>query len=320
MSFFNRLERKLGRFAIPRLMCYLIALNIFGLILSMVRPGLFEQYLSLNAEAILHGQVWRIVTFIIQPPDSSSIFWSVLMLYIYYLIGSQLENVMGTFKFNTYIFMGVILHVVAALIAYAVTGVSYPIGTSYLYLSFFFIYAMAFPNAQFLLFFLLPIKGKWIAILDGFYFVWAIIEAFLPQYGGAGGAYSLYYRAAGIAAFVSLINALIYYLSLKDDFKVTAAMYKRRQQEQLRKMAEELRRREQQQGQAGPYANQGGHTVTAAQAHGIPDSGAVIPRHRCAVCGRTELDDPNLEFRYCSKCNGNYEYCSDHLFTHEHVQ
>ena len=320
MSFFNRLERKLGRFAIPRLMYYLIALNIFGLILNMVRPGLFEQYLSLNAEAILHGQVWRIVTFIIQPPDSSSIFWSVLMLYIYYLIGSQLENVMGTFKFNTYIFMGVILHVVAALIAYAVTGVSYPIGTSYLYLSFFFIYAMAFPNAQFLLFFLLPIKGKWIAILDGFYFVWAIIEAFLPQYGGAGGAYSLYYRAAGIAAFVSLINALIYYLSLKDDFKVTAAMYKRRQQEQLRKMAEELRRREQQQGQAGPYANQGGHTVTAAQAHGIPDSGAVIPRHRCAVCGRTELDDPNLEFRYCSKCNGNYEYCSDHLFTHEHVQ
>ena len=320
MSFFTRLERKLGRFAIPRLMYYLIALNIFGLILNMVRPGLFEQYLSLNAEAILHGQVWRIVTFIIQPPDSSSIFWSVLMLYIYYLIGSQLENVMGTFKFNTYIFMGVILHVVAALIAYAVTGVSYPIGTSYLYLSFFFIYAMAFPNAQFLLFFLLPIKGKWIAILDGFYFVWAIIEAFLPQYGGAGGAYSLYYRAAGIAAFVSLINALIYYLSLKDDFKVTAAMYKRRQQEQLRKMAEELRRREQQQGQAGPYANQGGHTVTAAQAHGIPDSGAVIPRHRCAVCGRTELDDPNLEFRYCSKCNGNYEYCSDHLFTHEHVQ
>ncbi len=320
MSFFNRLERKLGRFAIPRLMYYLIALNIFGLILNMVRPGLFEQYLSLNAEAILHGQVWRIVTFIIQPPDSSSIFWSVLMLYIYYLIGSQLENVMGTFKFNTYIFMGVILHVVAALIAYAVTGVSYPIGTSYLYLSFFFIYAMAFPNAQFLLFFLLPIKGKWIAILDGFYFVWAIIEAFLPQYGGAGGAYSLYYRAAGIAAFVSLINAMIYYLSLKDDFKVTAAMYKRRQQEQLRKMAEELRRREQQQGQAGPYANQGGHTVTAAQAHGIPDSGAVIPRHRCAVCGRTELDDPNLEFRYCSKCNGNYEYCSDHLFTHEHVQ
>ena len=44
------------------------------------------------------------------------------------------------------------------------------------------------------------------------------------------------------------------------------------------------------------------------------------PRHKCAICGRTELDSPELEFRYCSKCEGNYEYCSDHLFTHEHVR
>ena len=42
-------------------------------------------------------------------------------------------------------------------------------------------------------------------------------------------------------------------------------------------------------------------------------------RHRCAVCGRTELDDPNLEFRYCSKCAGGREYCQDHLYTHVHV-
>ena len=42
-------------------------------------------------------------------------------------------------------------------------------------------------------------------------------------------------------------------------------------------------------------------------------------RHKCAVCGRTELDDPNLTFRYCSKCSGNKEYCQDHLFTHKHM-
>ena len=317
MSFFDKLEKKLGRFAIPHLMYYLIALNAFGVILNLMRPELFEQYLSLNAEAILHGQVWRIITFIIQPPSSSSLFWSVLMLYIYYLIGSQLERVMGTFKFNSYIFLGIILHVVAALVAYAITGVSYPIGTSYLYLSFFFIYAMAFPNAQFLLFFLLPIRGKWIAILDAFYFVWAILQAFLPQYGGAGGYYTLYYRAAGIAAFVSMLNALIYYLSLKDDFKMTAARYKRRQQEQLKALAEQIRKRENAQNQAGPYGSQ---VPTASQAHGYPapTDPQPVARHRCAVCGRTELDDPNLEFRYCSKCNGNYEYCSDHLFNHEH--
>ena len=324
MSLFNRLEKRFGRFAIPHLMYYLIGLNIFGVVINLIRPGLFSQYLSLNAEAILHGQVWRIITFIIQPPDSTNIFWSVIMLYIYYLIGSQLERVMGTFKFNSYIFVGIILHVIAALIAYAITGVSYPIGTSYLYLSFFFIYAMAFPNAQFLLFFLLPIRGKWIAILDGVYFVWAIIQAVLPSYGGAGGMYSLYYRSAGIAAFVSLINALIYYLSLRNDFKLTASLYKRRQQEQLKNLAEQLRHRQKAQNQqTGPFAGTGTMTApTANQAYGnpAPTEPQPIARHRCAVCGRTELDDPTLEFRYCSKCNGNYEYCSDHLFSHEHKQ
>lgn len=322
MKIFNRLERKLGRFAIPHLMYYLIALNAVGAVLSYTRPGLFEQYLSLNAEAILHGQVWRVVTFLMQPPGYTSIIWSILMLYIYYLIGSQLEHVMGTFKFNSYIFLGVILHVVAALIAYAITGISYPIGTNYLYLSFFFIYALAFPNARFLLFFLIPIKGSWIAILDGFYFGWAIVQGFLPQYGGAADV-GIYYRAGAIAAGVSLLNAVIYYFSLKDDFAATAARYKKRQQEQLKALAEQLRKKEEANGwnnrPGGPY-NTGEQAPTAAQAAGVPADGVQTPRHRCAVCGRTELDDPNLEFRYCSKCNGNYEYCSDHLFNHEHVK
>ena len=43
------------------------------------------------------------------------------------------------------------------------------------------------------------------------------------------------------------------------------------------------------------------------------------PRHRCAICGKTERDDATLEFRYCSKCAGEFEYCSEHLYTHKHV-
>ena len=98
---------------------------------------------------------------------------------------------------------------------------------------------------------------------------------------------------------------------------MTAARYKRRQQEQLKALAEQIRKRENAQNQAGPYGSQ---VPTASQAHGYPapTDPQPVARHRCAVCGRTELDDPNLEFRYCSKCNGNYEYCSDHLFNHEH--
>ena len=51
-----------------------------------------------------------------------------------------------------------------------------------------------------------------------------------------------------------------------------------------------------------------------------PRPGSGITKHKCAVCGRTELDDPTLEFRFCSKCEGNYEYCQDHLFTHQHIR
>ena len=51
-----------------------------------------------------------------------------------------------------------------------------------------------------------------------------------------------------------------------------------------------------------------------------PRRGGMVTKHKCAVCGRTELDDPNLEFRFCSKCDGNYEYCQDHLFTHQHIK
>ena len=56
-----------------------------------------------------------------------------------------------------------------------------------------------------------------------------------------------------------------------------------------------------------------------AQSRVNPATGG-ITKHKCAICGRTEKDDPNLEFRFCSKCNGNYEYCQDHLFTHQHVK
>ena len=45
-----------------------------------------------------------------------------------------------------------------------------------------------------------------------------------------------------------------------------------------------------------------------------------ITKHKCAICGRTEVDSPNMQFRFCSKCDGNYEYCEEHLYTHTHVK
>lgn len=136
MNWINKLERKFGRFAISHLMNYIIILYTGGFALSLIAPKFYYQYLSLNAEAILHGQVWRIVTFLMQPPESSVLFM-VFALYLYYMIGRQLEYEWGAFRFNLYFFTGVLFHILAAIITYAVTGISFPLGTFYLNLSLF---------------------------------------------------------------------------------------------------------------------------------------------------------------------------------------
>ena len=290
MNWMNKLERKFGRYAIPNLMYYIIILYAFGFLLGLFAPNFYYQYLSLDAAAILQGQVWRILTFIIQPPNTS-IWFVIFTLYLYYMIGRELEYVWGTFRFNLYFFMGVLLHVVAAMLTYFVTGVSLPMDTYYLNMSLFFAYAAVYPNQQFYLFMVLPIKVKYLAWLDAAYFAYAIIQAFLPSYGGLP-IYGIIYKASALAAVVSILNFLIFFFSMRK-MKRFAPKEMRRKHRYHKEVRE-------------------GRAAQAAGPNGA--------KHRCAVCGRTELDDENLEFRYCSKCNGNYEYCQDHLFTHEHVK
>lgn len=290
MKWMNKLERKFGKYAIPNLMFYIIILYVVGFVLDLLNPYFYYNYLSLDMSAILRGQVWRLITFIIQPPDTSLLF-VIFTLYLYYMIGRQLEYVWGSFRFNVYFFMGVIFHIIGALLAYVIFKVSLPLGTYYLNMSLFFAYAAIYPNQQFYLFGIIPVKVKWLAWIDAAYFGYTILQAFLPAYGGVPGYYGFIYKASALEAFVSLLNFLVFFLMTRNMKRFSPKEIKRKQ----------AYRREVQAGrQQAQYAN-----------------GA---KHRCHVCGRTELDDENLEFRYCSKCNGNYEYCQDHLFTHEHVK
>lgn len=288
MNWISRMERRFGRFAIPNLMYYIIILYGIGFVLHYVNPYFYIQYLSLDASAILHGQIWRILTFLIQPP-SYNLLYLVIALYFYYMLGNALEQTWGAFRFNLYFFAGVLFHVLAAIVIYLLTGAVYMLNTTYLNLSLFFAFAALYPDMQFLLFFILPVKAKWLAWVDGAFFIWTIVQAFLPAYGGVNSAYKVYALAAGI----SVLNFFIFYLSSRNFAKYSPGQKKRSRQFK-KKMRTENR--------------------YAAQADGR------VPKHRCAVCGRTELDHPELEFRYCSKCNGNYEYCQDHLFTHQHVK
>lgn len=288
MKWMNKLERKLGRYAIPNLMFYIIILYVAGFVLQLIDPSFYPLYLSLDAGAILHGQVWRLFTFLIQPPPSDSLFM-IFALYLYYMIGKQLEYVWGTFKFNLYFFMGVFFNILATFTAYGLFGVALPMGTYYLNTALFLSYAVIYPNEMFYLFFFIPVKVKWLAWLEVAYFGSDIIKAFLPKYGG--GVFGIYYKAIALEIAIALLNFFIFFLATRNKAKFSPKEVKRRKMYQ--KAVREAR-------QTVQYEN-----------------GA---KHRCHVCGRTELDDETLEFRYCSKCNGNYEYCQDHLFTHEHVK
>ncbi len=289
-NWLSKLERKFGRYAVPNLMYYIIILYAAGFVLNIVNPEFYYRYLSLNAQAVLHGQVWRIVTFIIQPPSDSLVF-IVFALYLYYMIGQHLEQAWGAFRFNLYFFSGMLFHVIAALLAYAVTGLILPMSIWYLNMSLFFAFAALYPDVQFLVFFMIPVKVKYLALIDALYFIYPVVQAFLPAYGG--NAYlGIYYKANAMEAVVSLLNFLIFFLGSRN-----MRPYSPKQRKRKREFQQNIKRAQR---PVQMYAN-----------------GA---RHMCAICKRTELDDPNLEFRYCSKCNGNYEYCQDHLFTHTHVK
>jgi hypothetical protein len=92
MKFLNKMERKFGRYAIKNLMYYIIGLYILGFVIDLFAPEVYAQYLAMDSAAILRGQVWRIITFIISPPNASPIF-IIFVLYLYYWIGTSLERV-----------------------------------------------------------------------------------------------------------------------------------------------------------------------------------------------------------------------------------
>lgn len=285
MKFIDKLERKFGRFGIPNLTIYMIVCHVIGYALMIVNPGILN-WLSLEPAYILRGQVWRLVTWVLYPPSTSGVLWfAIAVLFFYYPIGTSLERTIGTFKYTLYILSGVIFTILGAFILYFLLGGNVLVGnvfsTYYISLSTFLAYAMCYPDMQVLLMFIIPVKMKWMAI---FYVVIVVYE--MIQYIMAGAWYLV------IPIVASLLNFIIFYFGTKDFSRYNPKEVHRRN---------EFRR--------------------AMEPQGRMKSGSgSVTKHKCAICGRTELDDPNLEFRFCSRCNGNYEYCQDHLFTHTHVK
>lgn len=281
MNFLNKIERKFGRYAIHNLSAYIIALYVAGYLLYFFAPSTVFSYLTLEPYEILHGQIWRLVTWILIPPESPGIF-TIIMLFFYYSLGNSLEQTWGAFRYNVYIFMGMISTVLGALILYAILSAVYGQGmvfgnalfsTYYINMSIFLAFAVSYPNMQVMLYFFIPIKMKWMGILYGFFIVYSFMK---NSWVGR------------VAIIASLLNFIVFFLLTRDYRRISPREIRRKQN----------------------FKRQ----MNAAK----PGNGKQ-PMHKCAVCGRTELDGDDLEFRYCSKCDGNYEYCQDHLFTHQHI-
>ena len=267
---------------IPNLMLYITLGNaVVYLISAMAGNTTLYSLLSFNRRLILGGQVWRLITYPLTLWNSNILFM-VITLVCYYSLGTAMERQWGTAKFNIFYFTGVVLMDVYALIFNCTASVYH------LNMSLFLGFATLYPQAGFLLFFIIPIKA----------WIFALIDLFIVLVG----VFQLPFTAYNIFPLIALGNYFLFFGA--DVINVVPLSW----QNALRS----LFRKKPKQPKVIPF------TVVTAQAPKKQESPAYT--HRCTVCGRTDVSDPELEFRYCSKCKGYYCYCSDHINNHSHIQ
>jgi len=280
MNLMAKLERKFGKYAIPGLHRYLVFAYFLGYISLMAAPEMMS-YMQFSMAHILQGQIWRLFTWIFCC-NSNSIM-TLLFLFCLLSMGRSLEYVLGTFRMNVLLIGGMVLNLLMGILIYviplALFGIGIPtyLSNYYTLISMYMALAICMPEAQVNLYFVIPIKMKWMLV------VYLLSMGFeLWNYYSAGGIVLV--LILGSQVICALVNVFVF-------FKLCQIRPTRQQ----KKRQQEFR---QQFSQPRPNAN--------------------ISRHKCAICGRTDVTNPELTFRYCSKCTGNKEYCQDHLFTHTH--
>lgn len=307
MNFIYKLERKFGRFAIKNISLVLIICYGIGYAISYIKPELLT-YFTLDPYAIIHGQVWRLFSWIVIPPSETNIFFAAMMMFFYFSVGTTLERTWGAFQYNLYLFSGMFFTIIGSFLLMAFCYIfksddfitlSYSVGDNVLYgkaaffryasgsfstyyvnMSIFLAYATTFPDNRVLLMFFIPVKIKILGIIYGAVLVFEIISAVVM------GGYGSYVVPFVIGS--SMLNFLIFFFTTRKYIRMNR---------QQRKIHNEFKRK--------------------VREHKL-DEKLGVAKHKCAVCGKTENDGDDLVFRYCSKCNGAYEFCQEHLYTHVH--
>ena len=272
------------RFGIPNLMKYIVFGNAAVFLLDMVSNGTFSQIIAFYPSMILQGQIWRLFTFVFVPMNLGSI-WFIFSTMLYYFLGTSLEDRWGYTRFSVFYFLGVLLNILVGFVLYFTLGQPPYLQTANMYyvnMSMFFAFATLYPETLFRLYFIIPIKVKWLAWLDAALFAFDIG----------------YYLKSGapILAAMPIVGLLNYLIFFWDD--LTAGFNRGRQKAAHRVSPQTI-------------------NFKKAQKEVQQRKGYL---HKCSVCGVTDADDPNMEFRYCSRCNGYYCYCMNHINNHVHIQ
>ena len=271
----DRFCAKHPRFGISNLMLYIVIGQVAVFILDLFFRGMLSSYwLPFSRDLILHGQVWRLVTFIFLPSDSGNPFFLLLGCYFYYWIGTMLEREWGTARFTLFYLSGVVLSVLSGMIL-GITDIYY------INLSIFLVIATLYGEMQVLLFFVIPIKMKWMALIDVALILVAVIQNLM--YG------------SWVGALLPLASFVNYFIFTWPFWGAKRGVLRRRADPKVVNFKRVQKQAQKQAKATGGY------------------------RHKCAVCGITDADDPNMEFRYCSKCDGYYCYCMNHINNHVHI-
>lgn len=265
----DRFCYKHPRFGIPNLMTIIVICTCIVYVMDMFSGGSLSPMLYFSRHYILRGQIWRLITFIIVPGETR-IFWFVLTMYFYWFIGSNLEREWGSGKFTIYYAVGVVMSIISGMFTGYAT-------MSYVNLSLFLAFATLYPNLQFLVCFIIPVKAKWLAWIDAALLAISFITSLVTLRWGTA-----------ILIVVSILNYLIFFWN-------DLMYYVRRQKRSTSRRTMDFKRATQKKQETRGYL------------------------HKCAVCGRTDTEYPDLEFRYCSKCAGYYCYCMDHINNHIHI-
>ncbi|MDR0249305.1 MAG: hypothetical protein LBI44_06595 [Oscillospiraceae bacterium] len=261
---FERFCAKYERYGIKNLMLYVAVGNVAVFIASFAFEGI-ELAFAFYWPAILAGQYWRLLTWIFVPPSAFLWILTPLVIFFYYYMGRELQRIWGRMKLTVFYFTGMFLVAVfAALTRSAALGYE-------LNLSLFLAFATLNPDMQIRFYFVLPIKIKWLALLDAVFILLSVL------------------MSRSLLPLVPVVNYLLFFFPQLYALVLRTAKYAPRRRD--------FRRQSRPDTQKDPRFS--GHVF------------------RCHVCGITDRDAPEAEFRYCSRCSGKC-YCPQHLFDHKH--